>query len=86
MDSGRILRSICITKCGYLKATKIVTWLTYILVIILVLIGLLLVAFLIVLLCFLYVSVQGNGKFDEAAEVLEIADKEAQQLEKKKNL
>ncbi len=86
LDSGRILRSQCINRCGYKKATKIVKWLTYILVIIIILIGLIFGAFLIVLLLFLYVSAQGKGKFDDAAEVLEIADKHAQQREKEQYL
>ncbi len=76
LDAGRILRSYLTHKYDYHFATRIVTWMTYIFGAILIILGLYFGIVLVILILFLYIGTQSKGKFDEAAEVLSVGDKD----------
>ena len=82
LDGGRILRSYLTHKYDFQKATKMVTVITYILGAILIVIGLVFGFVLIVLVLFIYAGAQGKSKFDRAAEVLHLGDKDMKARER----
>jgi Zn-dependent protease len=81
LDGGRILRGYLTHKLDYERATKLVTMLSYVLVGVIILFGLIFDLVLVVLAMLLYAGAQGKGKFDEAVKVIEIKDKEAKTQE-----
>jgi len=82
LDGGRILRSYLTHKYDFQKATKMVTIITYVLGAVLIAIGLAFGFVLIVLVLFIYASAQGKSKFDRAAEVLHLGDKDMKEHER----
>ena len=80
LDGGRILRSYLTHKYNYQLATKIATYITYIVGIVIILLGLVFNALVIILGLFLYVGAQGKRKYDKTVATLSLEDVESGQL------
>jgi hypothetical protein len=82
LDGGRILRSYLTKKHDFQKATKIVMIITYIIGAVLIIIGIVFDFLLIVLALFIYAGAHGKSKYDRAADILHLGDKEMKERER----
>lgn len=84
LDGGRMLRSYLIHRYGYKKATKMVARITYVVAVVLIIIGMIFNLILFLLALLLYFAANRKMNFDLVAESLGVAETDERLLERQR--